>query len=120
MSYLLHCNIKPHRKRSHLLQREIAFLLGLDAASGISRVERGQREPDLRTALGYQVVFDQVVHDLFPGVYDEVRLDVSQRAHALASRLKQGPQSALTAFKLRRLESLSQYADAETLPLWSQ
>ena len=99
--------LKSERKRSGLTQHELAYLVGLRTASAVSRLERGEREPEFRTALAYEIVFNRSGAELFPVVYEEVESLVLQRAVAVADRLRQIEQSNRTTYKLKRLEELS-------------
>jgi transcriptional regulator with XRE-family HTH domain len=97
---------KSERKRSCLTQEELAYLVGLRTASAESRLERGEREPEFRTGLAYEIVFNCSGAELFPVVYEEVEALVLQRAVAVADRLRQIDQSNRIAYKLKRLEDL--------------
>jgi transcriptional regulator with XRE-family HTH domain len=83
MSYL-----RTHRKRGGLTQDEMAFLLGYQSGTKISRFERLARHPNLETALACQVVFGISAHKLFPGVFAEVEKTVTERARQLSERLQ--------------------------------
>jgi transcriptional regulator with XRE-family HTH domain len=83
MSYL-----RTHRKRGGLTQDEMAFLLGCQSGTKISRFERLARHPNLETALACQIVFGVPAHELFPGVFAEVEKTVAERAHLLLGRLR--------------------------------
>jgi hypothetical protein len=66
----------------------MAFLLGYQSGTKISRFERLARQPNLETALACQVVFGVPAHKLFPGVFAEVEKTVAQRARLLSDRLR--------------------------------
>ena len=83
MSYL-----RTHRKRGGLTQDEMAFLLGCQSGTKISRFERLARRPNLETALACQVVFGVPARELFPGLFAEVEKTVSGRARLLSERLQ--------------------------------
>ena len=80
--------LRTHRKRGGLTQDEMAFLLGCQSGTKISRFERLARQPNLETALACQVVLGIPVHELFPGVFAEVEKTVAERARLLADRLR--------------------------------
>ncbi len=86
MSYL-----RTYRKRDGLTQDEVAFLIGCQSGTKISRFERLARQPNLETALACQVVFGVPAHELFPGVFAEVEKTVAERARELAVQLQQKP-----------------------------
>lgn len=79
--------LRMHRKRMGLSQQDVAFLLGCRSGAKVSRYERFQREPTLRTAIACEVLFHTPVRELFAGVYAEVERVVERRARGLARRL---------------------------------
>jgi transcriptional regulator with XRE-family HTH domain len=88
MSYL-----RTYRKRGGLTQDEMAFLLGYQSGTKVSRFERLARHPNLETALACQVVFGIPAHKLFPGVFAEVEKTVTERARLLSDQLQSQRQS---------------------------
>ena len=78
---------RTHRKRSGLKQTEIAYLLGLKSGQIVSRHERLDRKPNIDTMFGYQIIFNVLPHELYPGLYEKVENVTIQRIHALADRL---------------------------------
>jgi hypothetical protein len=61
----------------------MAFLLGYQSGTKISRFERLARQPNLETVIACQVVFGVPAHRLFPGVFAEVEKTVTERARLL-------------------------------------
>jgi transcriptional regulator with XRE-family HTH domain len=106
MSRLYPLRLKSERKRSGLTQQELADLLGLSTASAVSRLERSEREPEYRTALAYEIVFNRSGADLFPVAFGEVENLVLQRAAEIADRLRHIEQTNRTAYKIKRLDDL--------------
>jgi transcriptional regulator with XRE-family HTH domain len=98
--------LKPHRKRSGLTQREMAFLLGNRKHSTISRYEAGERRPDLRTAFACRVLFGRELQELFPGVYAEAVGQVGERARLLSDEIRRQEYSRKVAYKLKKLAQL--------------
>lgn len=98
--------LKPHRKRSGLTQKEVAFLLGGKKHSTISRYEAGERHPDLRTALAFSLLFDQKIDELFPSVRDEAHREVGARAKRLSQEIGQRPDGAQKSYKLEKLAQM--------------
>jgi transcriptional regulator with XRE-family HTH domain len=74
-----------NRKRSALSQEDVSFLLGTQSGAKVCRHERFAREPSLRTALAYEVIYQRSASELFSGLYGEVEREVAQRAQKLAS-----------------------------------
>jgi hypothetical protein len=66
----------------------MAFLLGCQSGTKISRFERLARQPNLETALACQMVFGVPAHEIFPGMFAEVESLVTERARLLVSRLR--------------------------------
>ena len=95
--------LRIERKRSGFTQDELAHLIGFRVASAVSRFERGEREPDLRTVFAYQILFDRPAHELFPAIYADARRLVAKRASEVAERLSRAEQDNRTAYKLQRL-----------------
>jgi transcriptional regulator with XRE-family HTH domain len=80
--------LRTHRKKGGLSQDEMAFLLGYQSGTKISRFERLARHPNLETALACQVVFGIPAHKLFPGVFAKVEKTVTERARLLSDQLR--------------------------------
>lgn len=96
-----------NRKRLALSQDEVAFLLGTKSGAKVSRYERFVREPNLKTALECEAIFQRSVSELFSGMYQQAEQNVAQRAKALAER----PQpTKATAQSVRKREALSALA----------
>ena len=104
MSYL-----RTHRKRGGLSQDEMAFLLGYQSGTKISRFERLARQPNLETVIACQVVFGLPAHRLFPGVFAEVEKTVTERARQLSVQLQgeRGPGSSGVRHKLALLRAIA-------------
>jgi transcriptional regulator with XRE-family HTH domain len=102
-----HLNLlRARRKRSALSQREIAFLLGAHNGSKVSRYEQLTREPELKTALAYEVIFKCPVSELFPGLFKKVKAVVQERAKVLAKRALQGNSKSLLAQKRKSVANI--------------
>ena len=98
--------LRTFRRRSGLTQSELAFLLGADDGTLVSRYERLSRRPNLRTALGLQAVFGVSADHLVPGICAEVDRGVMRRARLLSRQLERHSDSARTKRKLRFLLSV--------------
>ena len=79
--------LRRHRKQIGLSQDDIASLLGQHSGAVVSRYERFEREPTLRTALAFEVIFGTPVRELFAGLYEDVEARVEPRARALNEKL---------------------------------
>jgi transcriptional regulator with XRE-family HTH domain len=83
--------LRANRKRLALSQQEVAFLLGTGSDASVCRYERFVREPNLETALAFEVIFKRSVSELFRGLYQQAERDVAGRAKLLAER--KGPKT---------------------------
>ena len=102
-----HLNLlRARRERSALSQQESAFLLGTQNGSKVSRYEQLTREPVLRTALAYEVIFKCPVSELFPGLFKKVKAVVQERAKVLAKRALQGSSKSLLAQKRKSVADI--------------
>jgi len=82
--------LHTHRKRLSLSQEEVGFMIGARGASKestVSREERFIREPSLRAALAYELIYGKPIRELFAGLYEQVEQDVAERARVLCHRL---------------------------------
>src|SRR5258708_6064852 len=88
--------LRTYRKHSGLSQSEFAFLVRLRSKSVLSRYERSQDQPSLRTALACQAAFGTPVSELFAGLSDSVTKDTHGQIRRLHARFKADsePQSA--------------------------
>ncbi len=81
--------LRTYRRRAGLTQKDLAILLGIGHQSSVSKLERRRRKPDLRVALGCQLIFGVAAAKIFPGVLAEVRRGIVERAqhHNLVASL---------------------------------
>lgn len=93
--------------RSGLSQREIADLLGFRTDSPAFRHECGRTIPDLRTAIGYEIIFRVQISLQFPALYRSIEPVIEDRILRLKERLQEqsgkGPNAAREARKLEFL-----------------
>lgn len=81
--------LRAHRKRAGLTVAEVAYLIGKEDGSTVSRHERGAQAVDLDTALAYGFIFERTIADLFEGRAAEVEAEVKERAKSLAAPLRE-------------------------------
>src|SRR5579862_5613640 len=105
----LHNYLRMNRKRLALSQEEVGFLLGFNGESKgikVCRDEKFVREPNLHTALAYEVIYGRPVRELFAGIYQKIEEDVGARAKILTYRKDRKPnqrkRDALTDLALSR------------------
>src|SRR5262245_61702995 len=97
--------LRPNRRRWGLTQEELAFLIGVHSRTVISRLEGSDREPSLRSALVCALVFNLTPIELFPGLLNDIHVDLLFRATELYEKL-QCDTSKTTRMKLDLLEEL--------------
>lgn len=101
--------LRTHRKRLALSQDEVAFLLGFRGegkGSKVCRDEQYVREPSLRSALAYEVIYQQPIRELFAGLYQDIEQEVAERAKVLTYRVDRKP-SQQTTCKRQMLTNLA-------------
>ena len=99
--------IRRYRLRAGLTQGEMSHLLGSQSPGTVSHYEGLSREPDLRSALAYQVIFGVPAKELFPGIYQEVEQAVTKRAQKLSDTLGDAQEKAGTSHKKEALDAIS-------------
>ena len=66
-----------------MVQKQVAWLLGHRSSNLISSYERGERSPNLETALKLAVIYRCDVGELFPEHYETFRLEFAAKASKL-------------------------------------
>lgn len=99
--------VRVHRRKSGLSQTELAAILGTLGPVGISRHERSATLPKFLVAVGYEIVFRIPIAELFPEVYESLRVEIEARLLDFEKQLHQdtekGRKAALIARKLEWL-----------------
>ena len=80
--------LRAHRKRAGLTVAEVAYLIGKEHGSTVSRHELGTQAIDLETALAYCSLFGVEATELFEGRAVEVQRELRERAAVLAETLR--------------------------------
>lgn len=96
--------LRTFRKRSHLSQGEVAYLLGSGSGCKVSRYERFARVPNLQTAMAFEIIYGVSVKDLFAGIFRKVEKKIVGRARLLACRFGKSDSSRLSVVRLKILE----------------
>lgn len=99
--------LRAHRRRVGLSQDEIAFLLGLESRTNVSRHETRTRIPRLDLALGYELILGVPVGELFAGARRPIEVAIRQRAVRLCGRVAMGRQELRSPVKLALLRRLA-------------
>jgi hypothetical protein len=85
----------------------VAFLLGCQNGTKVSRYERFYRKPNLETLLAYEVVFGAPARELFAGAYQKVEKRISKRAHLLTRKLNRATPDRMATRKLQILKAIT-------------
>lgn len=75
--------LKYYRKKSPLVQSDIAFLFGTSDKSIVSRLEKGQRNPNVEFLLLYHCIFDASVASFYEPIMDSLVLGLEKRIRLL-------------------------------------
>jgi Predicted transcriptional regulators len=99
--------LRTYRKRSSLSQDEVAFLLGCQSGTKVSRYERSARKPSLETILAFVVVFGTPGRELFAGVFQKVEKKIFNRTQLLTRKLSRATPTPTATRKLQNLEAIT-------------
>ena len=106
MNYIDNFALRSQRKNSGLTQEDIAALIGALSASQVSRHESGEREPDLRTALAYRIIFDAPIKHLLPKLYRDIAQRFTREQRRLAERLKESTDGLHVMHRVEHLRQM--------------
>jgi DNA-binding XRE family transcriptional regulator len=98
--------IRSHRKRAHLTQDEVAFLIGVKSGAVVCRHEQFRQTPNLETIIAYEHLFRTPVRTLCSGVDQKVKGKLIVRVRLLIRALAQTGRGHLTARKLEMLNAV--------------
>ena len=107
MSHKLENYLRTYRKQSGLSQDEVAYLLGCQNGTKVSRYERFARKPSLETLFAYEVVFGAPARELFAGAYQKVEKKMSKRAQLLARKISRATPNSMATRKLQILKAIT-------------
>lgn len=97
--------LRTFRRRTGLTQEEMAYLLGSDCGSKVSRYERRLRQPGVETVFAYEVISGQPAKELFVGDYQVVKTECLRRMRGLLEELASGHQTRRAVYKQKLLRS---------------
>jgi DNA-binding XRE family transcriptional regulator len=101
--------VRVHRKKAGLSQSELGQVLGYGDHEAIARHECFRSLPPLLIAIGYEVIFQEPLTEIFAGLRFVVEQSVEQRLAELETTLRQAEVSGLRfkshARKLQWLET---------------
>ena len=99
--------LRTYRRRLHLSQDDVAFLLGSKSGAQISRYERAQQAPTLRILLAYQFLLGTPIRELYGGVAQKSERDLKKRIRRLIQELTRGELGRLSKVKVASLAAIS-------------
>ena len=106
------------RRRLGLSQRELAFLLGYDSDSQVSRLEDGSRIPNLFEALMLELVFEMGTTLIFELLHQRARQSLIQRIEALkAGLVASSSRHRRVSYKTAQLDRLLVLLQAKEDPI---
>lgn len=108
--------LRTFRKRSGLSQKEVAFLLGCEYGTNISRYERNQRLPTLKTVLTLELIYQSESKHLFEGIYHSLAYQLKNRTAILERQIKKQPTSPPLIHKLESLKTLRSLLEGASAP----
>jgi transcriptional regulator with XRE-family HTH domain len=79
-------NLLVVRRRYGLTRKQVAHLLGYKSAASIGRIEQGTRFPDLRTLLGFEILYRTPAAYLYAQTYSELRDELRSKEAAALTR----------------------------------
>ena len=85
----------------------MAFLLGCQNGTKVSRYENLARQPSFATAMAYHVIFGALARELFAGAYKTVEKSITKRAQFLAQKPGRATSSPRISRKLEVLKSIA-------------
>lgn len=100
--------IKAYRRRWHLSQKELGFLLGRDSATKICRIERGQCEPEKHEVAKLELLFQTASSRLFPDLHKRHAKQLLHRLSLFEQMLTEGPATRENMFKLSEIRKVRQ------------
>ena len=85
--------LRMYRRRTGLVQDDVAYLLGVVTGATVSRHESADRIPLLETALAYEVILGVTASDLYEGELRRVEKGIRLRARGLRLMLERRSKS---------------------------
>lgn len=99
-----HNQMRMVRKRTCLVQEDIAYILQCPDYASVSRWERGTKVPPVRLLILYHVLFDVPIEALFQRQRDEMAAYLRGRIHSRISHLRSRRGSAKIERRISFLE----------------
>lgn len=97
-------HIYQYRKRSHLLLKDVAYLLNMDEGN-LSRFEAGKSQ-NPKALLGYHAIFNlSIDQPLFPLIHQHNN-KIVQRAHELLKQLETKSKTKKNQLRIRGVQAI--------------
>ena len=108
--------LRTYRAKTDLTQGEVAYLMGLERDTTVSRHELFQRTPSIKTALLYDRIYATPVYELFAGELEEGHALLTYRAECLLKKLEK---LSVSEHPQQKIEVLTRLRDLDvvTAPL---
>ncbi|MEQ9263112.1 MAG: hypothetical protein RLP14_08130 [Owenweeksia sp.] len=104
MHILSHNYLSTYRKDYHLQLSDVSQLLDMDTGN-LSRQETGQSLPNLTTILGYHILFEASIHQLFKEDYMKLYDEIINRALLLQEQL-QSQNTPKAKYRLKGIQKI--------------
>jgi transcriptional regulator with XRE-family HTH domain len=104
MAGVISNRLRALRRARGLTQAELAFLLGVESATTISRIEHSSRPSGLEFAFGCQEIFGLEAGQIYGRLYARVSTGVIVRMRVLQAELRAALPTNRTRAKLKFLE----------------
>jgi transcriptional regulator with XRE-family HTH domain len=109
MDHRLTSYLRTFRRRFGFTQKELAFLIGINSRTVVSRIESSIRRPSLEAFLVSVFLFGASPVELFPALVSELHQAACERANELYEELQGEPSKTTRA----KLDFLEQFLDAD-------
>ena len=80
--------VRVHRTTAGLSQREVGLVLGYDDHEAVAQHERFRSLPPLLIALGYEVMFQVPVSEIFAGLRHVMKQNIEERLTDFETELR--------------------------------
>ena len=109
MDHRLTSYLRTFRRRFGFTQKELAFLIGIDSRTVVSRIERSIRRPSFEALIVSVFFFGASPLELFPTLVSALHQAALKRANELYEELQGEPSKTTRA----KLDFLEQFLDAD-------
>jgi len=99
--------LRASRKKAGLSQDDLAFLLGCETGTKVSRYELFRRQPGLPTVFALEAIFGKPARELFAGMYEDAEQQTAERARRLLQRLNKHRDDEQLQRKLALLQAIA-------------